>query len=206
MELFTDENIIAGIKCRDNSILEYVYREYFPQFKWTLINDLLLTEDDAKDIFQNAMISIYTNIKKDDFILNCSFKTYLFTICKNIIRNRLKFEYGVKSRKFEKGIELDELIDTNDVNYDIGSLKSEEENVIEIKEHLFRKYFFELRADCQKILRMFFDERPYDEIAITMGYKREIFARKKKQRCKEYLTNMIKKDNLYQQIKNYKNG
>jgi RNA polymerase sigma factor (sigma-70 family) len=164
----------------------------------------MLSDDDAKDIFQETMISIYKNIKQDEeFTLQYSFKTYLFSICKNLIRDKLKFEYKIKAKKIVGGVELDEVINMDNDNEDTCKFQSEENRIEEMKKNLFRKYFFQLEADCQKSLTLFMDDKSFDEIAKIMGYRNEAIARIKKHKCKKYLTNMIKKDNLFQFIQKH---
>jgi len=204
VENLTDKNIIEGIRRRNNIVLEYIYKKYFPQIKWSLINNIMLSDDDAKDIFQETMISIYKNIKQDEeFTLQYSFKTYLFSICKNLIRDKLKFEYKIKAKKIVGGVELDEVINMDNDNEDTCKFQPEENRIEEMKKNLFRKYFFQLEADCQKSLTLFMDDKSFDEIAKIMGYRNEAIARIKKHKCKKYLTNMIKKDNLFQFIQKH---
>jgi RNA polymerase sigma factor (sigma-70 family) len=46
--------------------------------------------DDAKDIFQEAMITLYEKVQNDSFTLTCQIKTYLFSICKHLWLKRLQ--------------------------------------------------------------------------------------------------------------------
>ena len=46
--------------------------------------------DDARDLFQEAMITLYEKVQSDSFVLSCQIKTYLFSICKNLWLKRLQ--------------------------------------------------------------------------------------------------------------------
>ena len=85
---FTDEAIVEGIKARDNRIIRYVYKEYFPTIKF-LITTNSGTDTDAEDVFQDAMIIIYRKVVGDGLILTSSFKTFLYSICRNLWLQRL---------------------------------------------------------------------------------------------------------------------
>ncbi|MEA3295772.1 MAG: sigma factor, partial [Patescibacteria group bacterium] len=90
---FTDEKIINGFRNNDPETIEKIYNELFP-----VINRLIEfnsgTPSDAKDIFQEALMVIYKKIENDEFILSCSFKTFLYSICRNLWFNQLRNRKG----------------------------------------------------------------------------------------------------------------
>src|ERR1700749_1628139 len=46
--------------------------------------------DDARDIFQEAMIVLYEKVKSGSFELNCLVKTYLYSVCRRLWLKRLQ--------------------------------------------------------------------------------------------------------------------
>ncbi len=66
----SDEEIIQALRNNDDRVLNVLYKLYFGS-----INHFIITnsgsEDDAKDIFQEAVIVFYQNIKDQNFELNC---------------------------------------------------------------------------------------------------------------------------------------
>ena len=48
------------------------------------------TKDDAQDIFQNALVALYSNTQKPSFELTSSISTYIFSISKNLWLKELR--------------------------------------------------------------------------------------------------------------------
>ena len=48
------------------------------------------TRDDAKDIFQDALIIFHRKVRSEEFVLTCAVSTYLFSICRNLWREELR--------------------------------------------------------------------------------------------------------------------
>ena len=179
---FTDEAIVEGIKARDNRIIRYVYKEYFPTIKF-LITTNSGTDTDAEDVFQDAMIIIYRKVVGDGLILTSSFKTFLYSICRNLWLQRL--DKKAFSNEFLGVENLNNLQDT--FQFDLAETEGE-------KYKLFQIHFLKLSEDCQKILRLFLDKTPLKEIADIMGFKSEKYAKTRKFMCKEKLKNKILND------------
>ena len=59
---------------------------------------------------------------------------------------------------------------------------------------LFWEAFEQLGADCQKLLRMTFEERPETEIQEALAFSNAGSVRVKRHKCKESLVNHIQAD------------
>ena len=85
----SDEHIIIALRNNDDSVLSVLYKLYFGS-----INHFIITnngsEDDAKDIFQEAIIVFYQNIKDQNFELNCKIKTYLYSVSRLMWLKKIK--------------------------------------------------------------------------------------------------------------------
>ena len=46
--------------------------------------------DDARDIFQEAMIALYEKAQSESFVLTCQIKTYVYSICRRLWLKRLQ--------------------------------------------------------------------------------------------------------------------
>jgi RNA polymerase sigma factor (sigma-70 family) len=46
--------------------------------------------DEARDIFQEAMIALYEKAQTESFVLTCQIKTYVFSICRRLWLKRLQ--------------------------------------------------------------------------------------------------------------------
>lgn len=188
MSLYSVEEIIAGIRSRDNSVLQFVYKEYYPT-----VHHFIITNngnaDDAKDIFQECIIVIYRKLKDEDhFFLNSSFKTFIYSIARHLWLKHLrtlKYE-GQKINDHNKYVELKE-----------EPFKIENED---LRMSLYQKYFRQLPEDCQKILSLTARDVPQKEIASQLGFSSENYIKKRKHYCKEFLISKIKEDPLYQDL------
>lgn len=177
---YTEGTILKGIKEKKNEIFEYIYEQYFPSIDF-LITTNNGNNDEASDIFQEALILIYEKLKKEELNLNCSIKTYLYSICRNLwfeyLRSRKKIQYEI--------IDSENFVETED-NFSNIINENEEYN-------LFYSNFLKLSEGCQEILTLFFKKTPAKEIAKIMGFKSVQYVGKRKHQCKEYLLSMIKK-------------
>lgn len=181
MKSYSIKAILRGIREKDNNVLHYVYKENFPAIKKHIINNSG-NDQDAKDIFQDAIVIVYNKTKEDDFSLNCDFSTYLYSICKLLWLKELRENKDLHTDEKE----IEKLLSYQNVNH--------EDNVIYDRYSVYHKYIKKLGYDCQKVLRLFYDGVSPKEIAKIMGYKNEHIIRSKKFRCKERLMKWIKND------------
>lgn len=194
----SDIEIIEGIRHDNNEALKFAYEEYFQKVYKYIVKGELLNEEDARDIFHEAILIVYNKVREEKFVLEKNFSAFLFAICKKLVLMRLKLEYNT----------------INNIAIDMDQIPDEEENkmeyypeiifdsTIELKYNLYSKYFILLRDDCKKVLTMAFSGASYDEIANVLGYKKGTFAKNKRHRCKEYLTKSIINDRLFKMLKN----
>jgi DNA-directed RNA polymerase specialized sigma24 family protein len=73
----TDEkDLLEGLAISDKKAVETIYKENFNAVQSLIINNNG-SSDDAKDIFQEAMIVLYEKVRSGSFELNCQIKTYI---------------------------------------------------------------------------------------------------------------------------------
>jgi len=186
---YIDEAILEGILLRDNDVINYIYKVYYPSIKYFIISNSG-HEEDVEDIFQDSLIIIYKKLKNKDLqLVNCSFKTFLYSVCRNLWLKELE------KRKNRKENVIEDTEEFIDVNGGISTVQEENE-----KFKLYQLHFSRLSEDCQKVLRLFLDKVPLREIARIMGYGSEKYAKKRKYQCKETLIKKIKSDTNFQQI------
>jgi RNA polymerase sigma factor (sigma-70 family) len=182
MTFYTDDAILDGLKKRDSGIIRYVYKEYYPTIKF-LITTNSGTETDAEDVFQDALVVLFKKITRDDLVLTSSFKTFLYSICRNLWLQRL--DRRVFSNEF---LEMEDL---SELQENLYLDQPEEEHD---KYRLFQQHFLRLSEDCQKVLQLFLSKTSLKEIAEIMGFKTEKYAKTRKFMCKEKLKNSIIND------------
>lgn len=187
---YSDEQILKGILRHDNLILQYIYKQYYYNINY-FIRKNQGSEDDASDIFQEAIIIIYRKIKENDLVFEkSSFKGYLFSVC------RLLWLKQLEKRRVEKEKLNDSLPYQEDLYDDsLNEIVTKNERY-----GLYQKHFGALSTDCQKLLQLFFEKVSLKEIAMVMGYKSEKYAKKRKFKCKELLISRIKQDAEFKKI------
>ena len=87
-ELF-DNNLLKGLAEGDRKTIELIYKHHFNMIQSLVINNSG-TPDDAKDVFQEALIVLYEKVRLGTFELNCQLKTYLYSVCKRLWLKRLQ--------------------------------------------------------------------------------------------------------------------
>lgn len=179
----TEEETIDGILRNNDQVLWSLYKEVYPKVR-RYISKNNGAEEQAKDIFQDAFIATWKNIKQgklnDKRALNV--EAYLFTIAKNKWLDYLRSSTYKKTVKSEKLIEL-------------VSLSAEDENEAKSLESqlsmdAMQQAFKKLGENCKIVLKLFYFERKsMDEISIELKIA-SASARNQKYRCMEKLRSM----------------
>jgi len=84
-----EQALLKGLAQNDSKAVEALYKSHFTMIQHFVLNNNG-SFDDARDLFQEAMITLYEKVQSDSFVLSCQIKTYLFSICKNLWLKRLK--------------------------------------------------------------------------------------------------------------------
>lgn len=164
----------------DKKALEEVYVLY----KEAFVNYGLrfnLTKDDLIDVYQDSVIAMYQNFTtKQIHIESSSLKTYLFSIGKHKIYDRLK-----ERKQFIGAVVLEDDYEEIDLN----------ETVLTKEQQLLQKYFTRLGESCQHILKLFYYRSlSIKEIVQQTQYKDENTVKSHKSRCLKKLIALIKQD------------
>jgi len=186
---YTTLDLLNGILRNDTIILQFIYKNFYSKINF-FIKKNSGDDDDANDIFQEAIIIIYRKLKANELVLDCTFDTYLYSVCRFLWLKQLD------KRKVEK----EKIKDNHDYNEDIYDDGLDKVADLNERYKLSQKHFTSLGKDCQKILQLYFDKVPLKSIAQIMGFKSEKYAKKRKFKCKEYLIKSIKQDLEYTKI------
>jgi RNA polymerase sigma factor (sigma-70 family) len=180
---YSDEAIQEGLRLRSDYIINFIYKEFFPLIRF-LVTQNGGTDEDAEDTFQDGIIIIYNKININQFVLTSSFKTYMYSVCRNLWLQKLNKRKAI----FDKLSDVEEYID-------LPKAMLAEANVEETEMHrIIQIHFLSLHDDCQKVLRLFTKNIPLREITKIMGFKTENYAKTRKYLCKEELKKRIADD------------
>lgn len=186
---YTNLELLNGILRNDTIVLQFIYKNFYSKINF-FIKKNNGDDDDANDIFQEAIIIIYRKLKANELALDCTFETYLYSICRFLWLKQLE------KRKIEK----ENIKDNHEFNDEIYDDSLEKVTDLNDRYRLYQKHFANLGKDCQKILQLYFDKVPLKTIAQMMGFKSEKYAKKRKFSCKEYLIKSVKQDLEYKNI------
>lgn len=173
--LFTDEELVEGLKEQDPVIIRYLYQNAGPMV-YKLIINAGGDQNDAEDIFQEGILATYLNIRtgKYEISYQARLTTYLVQICKYKWLDHVKSAYVSKS---VFGIDSDLLEETVEFEND------EKEERIKMVHGLIRM----LGENCRKILHLFYwEKKSYEEIAREIDQE-PLSAKNQKYRCMKKL-------------------
>jgi len=177
----TVEEILDGIRVKNNDILAFVYKEYYPFIKKYILNNSG-NKQDAEDIFQETIVMIYRKVEEGQLSLDCSFKTYIYSVCRILWLKELETKNLLRKDNLEPR-KMDEL----DVKYLLEDGDLEKKKLIQ--EHVLR-----LDENCRRILSLFYDGASIEEITEIIGTKSTLYTKLIKFKCKEKLIESLKKD------------
>lgn len=180
---YSDEAILEGLRLRSDYIINFIYKEFFPLIRF-LVTENGGSGEDAEDTFQDGIIIIYNKISLNQLKLTSSFKTFMYSVCRNLWLQKLNKRKAI----FDKLTDVEEYIDLpKDMLQEASFEETELYRIIQI-------HFLSLADDCQKLLRLFIKNIPLREIASILGYKTEKYAKTRKYLCKEELKKRIATD------------
>lgn len=185
-----DQKYIEALLNNDEVILDELYQKFSGKIKWMVLQNNG-TEEDAADIFQDALISIYHKAKNQNFTLTCPLEAFLYIVCRNTWLSQL-------SRKKSGPVTMTD-IGVYTIAEDSFKLAEECMQSQGRRDLLYEK-LSELGESCRQLLHLSWKGKPMDEIAqmlnVTYGY-----ARKKKSECMAKLIVLIKQSSKYQSLK-----
>jgi RNA polymerase sigma factor (sigma-70 family) len=176
--LFTQEQLVDGIRANDAAVLRWLYQSQYPKVR-KFVLDNSGDEDQAKDLFQEAFIAFWNNVKDNKFQPeNSSALTgYLYQIAKN------KWLDFLRSSQFKKTVLLQSDHDKIEDNEDNDWMQYRKLVAAEIKN---------LGDNCREILRRFYFAKESMELIAKAFAWTEATARNNKYRCIQRLREKVK--------------
>jgi RNA polymerase sigma factor (sigma-70 family) len=166
-----EQVLLKGLAKNDRKAVETIYRE-----NYNMVQALILknsgTIDDAKDIFQEAMIVLYEKVQSEVFVLNCQIKTYIYSVSRRLWLKRL-----VQQNRFLVADEAQHEI----VNVDLEVEAYEKQNMEFL---MMERAMGSLGEPCKSLLEAFYmQKRSMQEIASNFGYTNSENAKNQKYKC-----------------------
>ena len=177
--IHTDQRYITALLQNEEAIVREIYSKYAGKIKHYIIANSG-SEDDAADIFQEALIDIYNQAKNKQLQLTCPFEPFLLLICKRKWLNVLK----------KRGREpVTKEVDDVSIGEDVFAL-AEQMKQSDQRMQVFLQCFEKLGETCKEIIKKCLggDDQALiaEQLKVSYGY-----LRKKKSECLAALTKMI---------------
>lgn len=173
---------VEALKYGETGALRRLYAHFSPAvLQWVTQHGG--SGDDARDVFQSALVILYEQIREDSFPSNADFGALLTDLCRKIWKNRRPAKVHAAVESSGEGEET------------WGEQIAQEE-----KNRLFRHYFRLLGAKCQMILAFFFDGHSMEVICEQVGDSDVERVARRKDDCKQQLMLNIRKDPRYLEL------
>jgi len=167
----SEQKLLEGLAHNDRKAIETIYKQHYNMVLSLILNNSGYP-DDARDIFQEAMIVLYEKVRSGTFELNCQLKTYLYSVCRRLWLKRLsqqqRFSTEVESLEATIPVE-DELERHEQRNLDFLVMEQSLNNLGEPCRSLLKAYYLE--------------KKNMVEIAADFGYTNADNAKNQKYKC-----------------------
>ncbi len=180
--------LLKGLARNDKKSVEEIYKHNFNLIQALIVNNSG-TAEDAKDVFQEAMVVLYEKARSGNFELNCQIRTYLYSVSKRLWLKKLQQSNRFISDPGDEGM-------ANVPVEDDLTEHDEKETEFEMMHQSINK----LGEPCKSLLEAFyFQKKSMQDIADGFGYTNAENAKTQKYKClmrlkKIFFTNYTKKD------------
>lgn len=175
-----DRELLEGLRSGDNSVISYIYKTCYPSVSHLIIGNKG-TEDEAKDIFQEAVMVLYDKVTHENFELSSKLSTFLYAVCRRLWLKQLNKRENSMGTQDSDGMEIADV--ESDVQFHID------------KEHEFAKMdsaMSQLGEPCQTILKDFYiRNKSMNEICEKFGYTNTDNAKTQKYKCLQRLKKLF---------------
>jgi len=169
-----DKEVLAKIVRGEEDALDYLYKKHYRMMTNIVIRNSG-TEDEAKDVFQDALVVFWQKAASGNLVLTSRISTFLYSICLNLWRKELERKSRLVQNDGEEG----------EPEY----MTHEQDEKIRIIHECING----MGDTCRKILSYhYFDGLSMTDIAKKLGYANTDTAKTKKYKCKQKLYKLVK--------------
>ena len=166
-----EKDLLQGLARSERKAIETIYRENYNMIQSLIINNSG-SSDDAKDIFQEAMIVLYEKVRSGSFELNCLIKTYVYSVSRRLWLKRLQQmnHYAPALESMQDTVPVEDEIEENDrINNEFQAMDTAISSLGEPCKSLLEAYYLE--------------KKNMQEIALSFGYTNADNAKNQKYKC-----------------------
>lgn len=166
-----EKQLLEGLAANDRQVIEAIYRDNYPMVQAFILNNSG-NGDEARDIFQEAMIVLFEKARSGSFELNCQLKTYMYSVCRRLWLKRLQQlqRYGSLIENVEETVMVDEDLELHEKhNADFVLMETTMSKIGEPCKSLLDAYYIQ--------------KKNMQEIAADFGYTNADNAKTQKYKC-----------------------
>lgn len=166
-----EKRLLEGLAGNDREAIETIYRENYTMVQAFVLNNNGNPEE-ARDLFQEAMVVLFEKSVSGNFELHCQLKTYIYSVCRRLWLKRLKQmqRFRVVSEGLEETVPVDEDIENHE--------KLDADYVL--MENALNK----MGEPCKSLLDAYYlQKKSMQEIAGEFGYTNADNAKTQKYKC-----------------------
>lgn len=181
-----EQALLKGLAQNDKHAVETIYRENYSAIQSFVLNNNG-SVDEARDIFQEAMIVLYEKARSPSFSLNCQLRTFVYSVCRRLWLKRLQ-------QLSKYSLQVDSLEDTVPVEEEIEDHEKRNDDFV-LMEHAMAK----IGEPCKSLLDAYYiQKKSMQDIAGEFGYTNADNAKTQKYKC------LVRLKKLF--FAQYKNG
>jgi RNA polymerase sigma factor (sigma-70 family) len=167
-----EQETFERIKGGDEKTLEFLYKKYYRMMTKLVITNSG-TEEEARDVYQDALIVFWQKATSGNLVLTSKISTYIYSICQNLWRKELDRKKRLSNEEKDAAVSLD--TDTAE------------------REKIIAQCIDQLGDTCKKVLTYYyFEEMSMQDIADKLGFANTDTAKTKKYKCKKKLDELVK--------------
>lgn len=167
-----ESEIFERICKGDEKALELLYKKYYRMMTKLVITNSG-TEEEARDVYQEALIVFWQKATSGNLVLTSKMSTYIYSICQNLWRKELDRKKRLSSEEKDSPV----ILDTETAE----------------RERIIAKCIDQLDSTCKKVLMYYyFEEMSMQDIADKLGFANTDTAKTKKYKCKKKLDDLVK--------------
>ena len=166
-----EKELLQGMALGDKKAIETIYKENYNMVQSLIINNNGSAQE-AKDVFQEAMIVLLEKARSGNFELNCQVKTYVYSVCRRIWLKKLQQHNRYSG-------EMESLAGTVPVEDDVEEYEKRDQEFL-----VMEKAISNLGEPCKSLIEAFYiQKRNMQDIASQFGYTNADNAKNQKYKC-----------------------
>jgi len=179
----SDSDFVQGIINESEPLIERLYKRHYP-----MILQLVLSnngsEQDAKDVYQEAIIILCEKIQAGSFVLNSTLKTFIYAVSKRLWLKKLSHDVrrGAGGKESMNGH-----TSLNSVDYAETVAVDDELEAHLLREEYYQamhRALFKLGEPCKTIIEDFYmHDQSMTDICEKFGYTNPDNAKTQKYKC-----------------------